>query len=172
MSVANGGTGATTSSGARASLSAAVAGAVGSSEIVMTTARVLGRTTASTGAIEEITVGSGLTLASGSLTSPVKAWITYNGVTDTVLASYNMGTPTKNGTGNYSFTFTTALSSGNYAMSFGGLVWTSANQSAIASIYNGTTPTTTGFQIETNSVGGAVVQGRADVTRLCIVCYE
>jgi hypothetical protein len=119
-----------------------------------------------------MTVGSGLTLASGSLTSPVKAWITYNGVTDTVLASYNMGTPTKNGTGDYSFTFTTALSSGNYAMTFGGLVWTNANQSAIASIFNGTTPTTTGFQIETNSVGGAVTQSRADVTRLCIVCFE
>lgn len=35
----------------------------------MSTARLLGRTTASTGAIEEITVGSGLTLSSGSLTA-------------------------------------------------------------------------------------------------------
>ena len=172
LSVAQGGTGATTAAGARTALSAAGSGAVGSSDLTMTTARVLGRTTASTGAIEEITVGAGLTLSSGSLVSPVKAWITYNGSTDTVLASYNMGTPTKNGTGNYSFTFTNALSSANYAMTFGGLVWTNANQSAIASIFNGTTPTTAGFQIETNSVGGAVAQSRADVTRLCIVCFE
>ncbi len=35
----------------------------------MTTARLLGRTTASSGAVEEITVGAGLTLATGSLTA-------------------------------------------------------------------------------------------------------
>jgi hypothetical protein len=35
----------------------------------MTTARLLGRTTASSGAVEEITVGTGLTLSAGSLTA-------------------------------------------------------------------------------------------------------
>jgi len=35
----------------------------------MSTAKILGRTTASTGAVEEITVGSGLSLASGTLTA-------------------------------------------------------------------------------------------------------
>ncbi len=35
----------------------------------MTTARLLGRTTASSGAVEEITVGTGLSLSSGSLTA-------------------------------------------------------------------------------------------------------
>lgn len=48
---------------------AAVAGAVGSSLITQSTNRLLGRTTASTGAIEEITVGAGLSLSAGSLTS-------------------------------------------------------------------------------------------------------
>lgn len=47
----------------------AAAGAVTSSGLTMTTARLLGRSTASTGAIEEITVGSGLTLSGGSLTA-------------------------------------------------------------------------------------------------------
>jgi hypothetical protein len=47
----------------------ALVGAVGSTGITMSTARLLGRTTASTGAIEEITVGSGLTLSGGSLTA-------------------------------------------------------------------------------------------------------
>lgn len=45
------------------------AGAATSSGITMATARLLGRTTASTGAIEEITVGSGLSLSAGSLTA-------------------------------------------------------------------------------------------------------
>ena len=69
LPLANGGTGDTTAAGARSNLSAAGSGAVGSSALTMTTARLLGRTTASTGAIEEITVGSGLTLSAGTLVS-------------------------------------------------------------------------------------------------------
>jgi hypothetical protein len=44
-------------------------GAVNGSGLTMATARLLGRSTASTGAIEEITVGSGLSLAAGALTA-------------------------------------------------------------------------------------------------------
>lgn len=51
-------------------------GAVTSSGLTMATARLLGRTTASTGAIEEITVGSGLSLSAGSLTASGGASIT------------------------------------------------------------------------------------------------
>lgn len=43
------------------------AGDVTSNGVTMSTARLLGRTTASTGAIEEISVGTGLTLSGGSL---------------------------------------------------------------------------------------------------------
>ncbi len=46
-----------------------LAGAVTTDGITMATAKMLGRTTAGTGAIEEITVGSGLSLAAGSLTA-------------------------------------------------------------------------------------------------------
>lgn len=45
------------------------AGVVTGSGLTMATARLLGRSTASSGAIEEITVGSGLSLSAGSLTS-------------------------------------------------------------------------------------------------------
>jgi hypothetical protein len=44
-------------------------GSITSDGITMATARLLGRTTASTGAVEEITVGTGLTLSAGSLTA-------------------------------------------------------------------------------------------------------
>jgi len=43
-------------------------GAITTSGLTMATARLLGRTTASTGAIEELTVTTGLTLAAGTLT--------------------------------------------------------------------------------------------------------
>lgn len=61
-------------------LSAAVAGtdyvapgAITTSGLTMATARLLGRTTASTGAVEEISVGSGLTLSAGTLSAAAAA---------------------------------------------------------------------------------------------------
>lgn len=54
---------------ADSSVTVATSGAVTSSGFTMTTARLLGRTTASTGAIEQITVGSGLSLSGGTLTA-------------------------------------------------------------------------------------------------------
>ncbi len=59
-------------------------GAITGSGLTMTTARLLGRTTASTGAVEEMTVGAGLTLSAGSL---VKADITVNVQTMTATGS-------------------------------------------------------------------------------------
>lgn len=44
-------------------------GAITTSGLTMTTARLLGRTTASTGAVEEITVGTGLSLTAGTLSN-------------------------------------------------------------------------------------------------------
>ena len=69
LPVASGGTGAVTAATARANLGTAASGAVTGSGLTMTTSRLLGRTTASTGAVEEITVGAGLALSAGSLTA-------------------------------------------------------------------------------------------------------
>lgn len=54
---------------ARTNIGAAASGAVGSSGLTMSTSRLLGRSTASTGAVEEITVGTGLSLSAGTLTA-------------------------------------------------------------------------------------------------------
>lgn len=47
----------------------AASGAIGSSGLTMATAKLLGRGTASTGAVEELTIGSGLTLSAGTLSA-------------------------------------------------------------------------------------------------------
>jgi hypothetical protein len=60
-------------SAGRAAINAIGPGSVTTSGLTMNTARLLGRTTASSGAIEEITVGSGLSLSAGSLTVNVSA---------------------------------------------------------------------------------------------------
>jgi hypothetical protein len=50
-------------------ISAAASGSITTSGLTQATARILGRTTASTGAVEEITVGSGLSLSAGQLSA-------------------------------------------------------------------------------------------------------
>lgn len=67
VSVANGGTNAATAAAARTNLGAAASGAATASGLTQSTGKLLGRTTASSGAIEEIGTGQGLTLAATSL---------------------------------------------------------------------------------------------------------
>jgi hypothetical protein len=54
---------------------AAASGSITTSGLTQATARILGRTTASTGAVEEIQIGSGLSLSAGQLSSTVSAGI-------------------------------------------------------------------------------------------------
>jgi hypothetical protein len=50
-------------------IGAAASGSITSSGLTQATARILGRTTASTGSVEEITIGSGLSLSAGELSA-------------------------------------------------------------------------------------------------------
>lgn len=63
------GSGGVTVTNGDAFIAVSVSGAISSSGFTMSTARLLGRTTASTGAVEQITVGSGLTLSAGTLSA-------------------------------------------------------------------------------------------------------
>lgn len=66
-----------------------------------------------------------------------KAWLMYNGVTNSILASYNVTSVTDNGNGDYTVNFTTAFSSANYG---------------ISGICNAPTATAYGIQIDTSNV--------------------
>jgi hypothetical protein len=50
-----------------------------------------------------------------------KAWVNFNGTTSpgTIRSSYNVSSVTKNGTGDYTVNFTTALTDANYSVSMG-----------------------------------------------------
>ena len=45
-----------------------------------------------------------------------KAWVYFNGSTATINGSFNVSSVTRNGTGDYTVSFTTAMSSANYAV--------------------------------------------------------
>jgi hypothetical protein len=54
---------------AASNIGAAASGSITTSGLTQATARILGRTTASTGSVEEITIGSGLSLSAGELSA-------------------------------------------------------------------------------------------------------
>jgi hypothetical protein len=58
-----------------ADVGAAASGSITTSGLTQATARILGRTTASSGSVEEIQIGSGLSLSAGELSSTVSAGI-------------------------------------------------------------------------------------------------
>jgi hypothetical protein len=63
--------------------------------------------------------GSGVVkLQSAGVTTNALAWVNFNGTTSpgTIRSSYNVGSVTKNGTGDYTVNFTTALSDANYSV--------------------------------------------------------
>lgn len=67
LAVTNGGTGASDAATARTNLGAAASGAATASGLTLATARVLGRATAGTGAIEELSAGTGLGITGGTI---------------------------------------------------------------------------------------------------------
>jgi hypothetical protein len=82
-----------------------VPGTVASSGLTMATSRILGRTTASSGAVEEITVGTGLTLSGGILSSSVTGTVT----TLSVVSANGFAGTVANATTTPAITLTTSI---------------------------------------------------------------
>lgn len=62
--------------------------------------------------------GSGvIKLQSNGVTTNALAWVNYNGSAQTIRASYNVSSVTRNGTGDYTVNFTNVMSDANYAES-------------------------------------------------------
>jgi len=67
--------------------------------------------------IDTLKASSGVLATQNGMTGIAKAWAVYNGVTQTVVSSFNISSVTYNSTGSYTFTFTTAMPNANYAVS-------------------------------------------------------
>ena len=62
-----------------------------------------------------INTDTGLFSTNNAYSGIAKAWVTFNGSTGTINGSFNVGSITKNTTGDYTLNFTTAMSNANYA---------------------------------------------------------
>ena len=65
--------------------------------------------------IDTLRASSGVLATQNGMTGIAKAWILYNGATSTINGSFNVGSVTKNATGDYTLNFTTAMANANYA---------------------------------------------------------
>jgi hypothetical protein len=86
-----------------------------------------------------------------------KAWVSFVGSSGSIRASYNVGSITRNGTGNYTINFTNAISDSNYA------TFVTANRSAsgvdgYGSLYGAGTYSTTAVQVLSAFASSATLQ--------------
>ena len=108
--------------------------------------------------------GTDWTSATPSTAGLIKAWVNFDGTqsgTITPRASLNIASVVKNATGDYTITFTTAMTDANYAVS--GMASSSGGGSSYAnsnvSLASGTAQTSSSFRIYTGYTGSAASNG-------------
>jgi hypothetical protein len=69
--------------------------------------------------VSTINDDTGVLGTQNGMTGIAKAWVAFNGTAGTVTNAFNVGSITKNSTGNYTLNFTTAMPNANYAVNFG-----------------------------------------------------
>lgn len=84
--------------------------------------------------ISTLNDSSGVLATQNGMSGICKAWVNFNGTgTPAIRAAFNVGSITKNGTGDYTLNFTTALPDANYETSL------TASDSNTSSLYSGST---------------------------------
>jgi hypothetical protein len=108
--------------------------------------------------------GTSWTSETPSTSGLIKAWVNFDGTQSgsiTPRASSNIASVVKNGTGDYTITFTTAMTDANYvvsgmASSTGG---GSSYANAVVTLASGTTQSSSAFRIYTGYTGSAASNG-------------
>jgi len=75
--------------------------------------------TITTGTITTLNAPSGVLATQNGMTGIAKAWVNFNGTVatpSTIRGSFNVASVTKNGTGDYTINFTTAMPNANYVI--------------------------------------------------------
>jgi hypothetical protein len=93
-----------------------------------------------------------------------KAWVNFNGTTSpgTIRSSYNVSSVTKNGTGDYTVNFTTAMADANYSLQSGGNNYLNGTLNDVMNVITTTSyQTSSSLRILTKrSTGGGTIDDR------------
>jgi len=65
--------------------------------------------------IDTLNASTGPLQTNNGMSGIAKAWVFFNGSTNTINGSFNVGSITKNGTGDYTVNFSTAMPNANYS---------------------------------------------------------
>jgi hypothetical protein len=112
--------------------------------------------------------GTVSTSTANCIRGSARAWINYNASTQTIRASYNVSSVTYNATGNYTINMTNAMADAEYVITGTGQTVDAGTSANIIAIQNGSTPTTTAFQIR--SLDQNV--GFVNPARVCISVFD
>jgi hypothetical protein len=110
--------------------------------------------TITTGTVTTLNAPSGVLATQNGMTGIAKAWVTWNGVTTvTINGSFNVSSITRNGAGDYTLNFTTAMPNANYSVSgstgsFSALNGQGClNVACVSNVLGATTKTTTQLRV-------------------------
>jgi hypothetical protein len=119
---------------------------------------------------------TGVLATQNGMTGIAKAWVTFDGASPTIIASYNVGSVTKNGTGDYNINFTTAMPNADYTCT--GNATINLAQNAFATVFPWANPSspfyaapsTTSFRVMTSISN--VGNNRIDPQRVGIAVFS
>ena len=113
--------------------------------------------------IDTLKASSGVLATQNGMTGIAKAWLKYNGATQTILGSFNISSVTYVSAGIYTVNFTTAMASTNYSVVGTGGRWNIQN--AWLQVNSGAV-STSAFQI-----ANVFASGAAETDQLQIAVY-
>jgi hypothetical protein len=114
--------------------------------------------------ISTLNDSSGVLATQNGMTGIAKAWLSYDGSTQTIRGSFNISSVTRSGTGAFTINFTTAMSNVNYSIT-GASSTTGGSNPVIIRLPN--SPSTTAMSIETIQANGTT----QDPVNVCIAVF-
>ena len=104
--------------------------------------------------ISTLNDSSGVLATQNGMRGVAKAWVTFAGSTGVIYGtSFNVSSVTRNGTGDYTLNFTTAMPNTNYCWTFGNYPADNGTTFSIPFLKSATTPSTTSIRISWHGVG-------------------
>ena len=124
--------------------------------------------------IQDTSGGNSLTTAQ-LYSGAAKAWVNFDGTgavgTQTIRSSFNVSSVYKNGTGDYTVNFSSALVDANHVVQFGGY-----DKNGTGNVYmplpTFSTPSTTSVRVFTSYYTGGNIIIRDDVSYICVGIFR